>query len=1417
MTDPPDDDATLNSDETDLIDSYFSRHYQRGERLYVPEECYKEGIKWKDRRLRELGFYDSIYHRKRDRVERPESYRPRINLRETERTNNPDVDLDPGHLEFKMWLQHRVELAAAGKGSPRMLQGFSKEVDDRAAAMDKWEELSKEIRKALSKRLLNRDEMDKKKLRIDSKGPILALLVMDKVDRYVRRHGHGMTITAESGVPDEFLANLMDTDDPAEETFTPIVSLCREVVYALFSNCRTKRPSDVQVLESRQVSQLRKEFGHSYDGLVFEEGYDLHGMGKEEIVRTISRDSPFVPFGPPKHWGWVKISLTSQNFLLTLSERIADHDHMAKWIGTVQGLTEQDIENLGLDPDEMTELRRLRRYGYFGRRGGKADSAIKTQKDRDEKTLHNAKRLSSSIMSELDRLGIVQKKKMDFESYLEHSPEDRADKPVEGSYSSLLIFTDKLKDEWTTKSDFKSFRARKEHAIYRWLGGEGDRYMYAPPQDHALTPVKRDPRPGGFLRPKNRKLIAGGHKDYEYFNTPRCRVSERTVEALNTLQRVQWEVNLDFLTAVFDIDQSMNYDEAVQIRSDELSQPWREVRDWTDIKRMIRRVDCKEWARDAFYGEDEEKNKERDIALMWSRKIINHNANVFWHSWACDWRGRLLPRGMDLSPQGDDLDRAMIRFKHWKPLGEEGRKWLFVHVHNMLAGSEWKGMGKDKPLKRQSFEHRDEWVKRNIKRLISLADSPDADEHTKVLGLHEHSGSGSKTFQRLAALIELRRVWLECEENGGDWSKVTSGQPIYLDASCNGYQHVSTLLRNRELASHVNVVTWEDDSDNVTGDLYQAVADEARRPSTPKTREDRDELLSKLRGIMPGPSESRSREKVMERLCTRDIAKPGTLTRMYGKESTRDCFMGRQGKGRPGWFSSIELEDGSYACPKPECDYTHEEERYVKAHVTRKRHHRPCWHDESPLHKNLLRPEPLHPALELKQHHVDMATKVDDLFAEADLAVTGGAYKFYKGSVQSIARLATKTRNLKNIKTAILVKSGKHAGKYRFHGKMYSKTVRLTEHKYAARWELPDGFEVINYYIKHAEASDGKAGNPTHPASLYKHLLPEWFDPHKERDSILVRLRDLDVPDLDRFEAGSGRNYSKKLIKHIDKVADERGGDTNLYEVAETLSADSVHLPRYEEDERDRVMIRKPISSIAPNLIHSLDAYHMRTTIIEHGKSDRKLDFWAVHDAFGTHASDVPAMCDKIRKVFVALHRAGDINLWLQQMTRQEMHESVYMQSPGENRPYVSKDQLIEHTERNGIALDTVESTAARDTHFSSKDQKQQHEVVYGRRLKREIVDHIEKRSSIEPDTVESTAKRGNTPTKDDYIKALVEAQIAPEQDWLPVPNPKRIDYVKRLVEDGIAPPQEWVAWIDDAEFDKTLLLDARSSVYMVD
>ena len=102
-----------------------------------------------------------------------------------------------------------------------------------------------------------------------------------------------------------------------QESFGPIVSLCREVVYAMISNCRTKRPSDVEVFERSPISQLRK----------FAEGNGIavpNDMEKEQVAKKLHEER----VRPPGDWGWAKISLTSQDFLTTLSNRIADRDHI---------------------------------------------------------------------------------------------------------------------------------------------------------------------------------------------------------------------------------------------------------------------------------------------------------------------------------------------------------------------------------------------------------------------------------------------------------------------------------------------------------------------------------------------------------------------------------------------------------------------------------------------------------------------------------------------------------------------------------------------------------------------------------------------------------------------------------------------------------------------------------------------------------------------------------------------------------------------------------------------------------------------------------------------------------------------------------------------------------------------------------
>jgi DNA-directed RNA polymerase len=65
-----------------------------------------------------------------------------------------------------------------------------------------------------------------------------------------------------------------------------------------------------------------------------------------------------------------------------------------------------------------------------------------------------------------------------------------------------------------------------------------------------------------------------------------------------------------------------------------------------------------------------------------------------------------------------------------------------------------------------------------------------------------------------------------------------------------------------------------------------------------------------------------------------------------------------------------------------------------------------------------------------------------------------------------------------------------------------------------------------------------------------------------------------------------------------------------------------------------------------PNFIQSLDAYHMRKTINQCKDEIEDLSFWAVHDAFGTHACDVGTMVEIVRSNFYNIHSSLKFRGW---------------------------------------------------------------------------------------------------------------------------------------------------------------------------
>ena len=80
---------------------------------------------------------------------------------------------------------------------------------------------------------------------------------------------------------------------------------------------------------------------------------------------------------------------------------------------------------------------------------------------------------------------------------------------------------------------------------------------------------------------------------------------------------------------------------------------------------------------------------------------------------------------------------------------------------------------------------------------------------------------------------------------------------------------------------------------------------------------------------------------------------------------------------------------------------------------------------------------------------------------------------------------------------------------------------------------------------------------------------------------------------------------------------------------------------------------RIKISNISPNLIHSLDATHMQLIInqfLDFDKGGNRNDFFAIHDCFGAHPSDIDHLRKIIKETFFELYKNLDLKSLIEQI-----------------------------------------------------------------------------------------------------------------------------------------------------------------------
>jgi DNA-directed RNA polymerase len=307
---------------------------------------------------------------------------------------------------------------------------------------------------------------------------------------------------------------------------------------------------------------------------------------------------------------------------------------------------------------------------------------------------------------------------------------------------------------------------------------------------------------GGYHTNEMRRqmpLCVNVHKTGAALEAVRAADLTQVFGALNRLQAVRWQINAKLLAAVtdlakrdFDMDEIITHAETPRPDKPEWLTPelkkedmdpqqleefarWRKLTSEWHTERKLRGT---RWGR--FY-----------TATRIAHKFKDYDAIHFVYQ--ADFRGRLYAMTTGVSPQGSDLQKALLHFADGKPLTDENAvRWFKINGANRFG------------IDKVPFADRIKWVNENDRYIIEWGTDPVA---------HQGWSEADSPLQFLAWCIEYA-------EYRAAPSTFKSRIAVGLDGSCNGLQHFSAMLRDSVGGRATNLL----DSDE-PNDIYQQVAD----------------------------------------------------------------------------------------------------------------------------------------------------------------------------------------------------------------------------------------------------------------------------------------------------------------------------------------------------------------------------------------------------------------------------------------------------------------------------------------------------------------------------------------------------------------------------------------------------------------
>lgn len=303
------------------------------------------------------------------------------------------------------------------------------------------------------------------------------------------------------------------------------------------------------------------------------------------------------------------------------------------------------------------------------------------------------------------------------------------------------------------------------------------------------------------------EVLVGGYEHFQHslvrtnsFEVDYNNFSPEVFKAVNYIQSVPWRVNKDLVRIVkedlvhpkkedyikslypdadssrWDVD--LSDESKTTLSKEEISYIKSERIRFTEEAELFR-------AESGDYESALGKYRAVKLAVGIAEKYIDEEVIYFPHSY--DFRGRIYPLSVGLSPQGSDHVKAMLEYYEGEELTEVGENWCWAYLSSLF--------GNDKI----PFEERIEYGKTLIDTDYTQADEP---------------------YQFLAHQQEMKKFLL-------DRSYKVKAR-IHLDACNSGSQFTSAITGDRAGCIATNVIpTILEDGSHVRQDAYILVAEKA--------------------------------------------------------------------------------------------------------------------------------------------------------------------------------------------------------------------------------------------------------------------------------------------------------------------------------------------------------------------------------------------------------------------------------------------------------------------------------------------------------------------------------------------------------------------------------------------------------------